>query len=80
VTRARNARDRAAAVAVAFAVVAEIAALLGDTLRARAQASLATRSLSEQEAALAMADDPEQAAAPAAIGQAAEAVLADLTT
>jgi hypothetical protein len=78
-TRVRNARDRADAVAVAFALVAEIAALFGDALRARAQASLAARPLAEQEAALGVTEDPERAAAPTAIGSAAEALLADLT-
>lgn len=79
-TRARSARDRAGAVAVAFTLVAEIAALLGDTLRARAQTSLAARPLAEQEAALTITDDPERATAPTAIGRAAEALLADLTS
>src|SRR5688572_6877831 len=44
VARARAADDRAGAVEVVFALVGELATLLGDTLRSRAQSALAARS------------------------------------
>jgi hypothetical protein len=75
----RAAPDRATAVAIAFALVAEMAALLGDTLRAEAQARLASRPAAEQAAALEVTEDPGAAEAPRVIAAAADALLADLT-
>jgi hypothetical protein len=76
--RVATTADRAGRVALAFAVVSELAGLVGDTLRSRAQALLASRPAAEQEAALAATDDPERAAAAAVIGRGIEALLADL--
>jgi hypothetical protein len=81
-------RDRAAArlrgcrrgqaLAVGAALLGELAALLGDALRARAQALLATRPAEEQEAVLDRAADPEAAEAAARMRAAAELLAAEL--
>jgi hypothetical protein len=79
VARVREAPDRAAEVALAFALLAEIAALAGDTLRMRAQAALAAHPEAEQAAALAVEEDPGRGQVAAVLGRAVEALLADLT-
>ncbi|MBI1737543.1 MAG: hypothetical protein HYR51_20420 [Candidatus Rokubacteria bacterium] len=78
IERLAVAGDRAGRVAYAFALVGELAALVGDALRGDAQALLAGRPAEEQEAALAVVDDPGRAVAAAAIGRGVEALLTDL--
>ena len=72
--------DRQMRVTVAFALIAEMASLVGDTLRARAQADLAARSLEEQQARLALEEDPERESAAGIITGAVEPLLDDLTS
>jgi hypothetical protein len=78
--RVRAATDRETRLMEAFALIAEIASLAGDSVRARAQAHLAARSLEEQETLLALEADPERESVAGLVAAAVEAVLADLTS
>jgi hypothetical protein len=76
--RAAAAESRAEQVRLGFAALAELAHALGDGLRARAQARLATASPAAQAAALEAGRLPADAAARAReIGTAVEALLED---
>jgi hypothetical protein len=77
--RGRTAGGRAEQVRLGFAALAELAAALGDGLRARAQARLAGAPASAQAAALGRERAPAEAAARAReIGVAVEALLEDV--
>ncbi|MBI2205542.1 MAG: hypothetical protein HYU41_16980 [Candidatus Rokubacteria bacterium] len=70
--------DRRARVTLAVALLGEIAALVGDTLRARAQAALAALPARAQEAALAVTEHPDRAASAVAIAEGTDALLGEL--
>jgi hypothetical protein len=78
-TAVRAAGTREARLALALAALVEIAALIGDTLRARAQTHLLARLESEQAHALAASPEPPSAEAIAAAAEALEAELFRMT-
>jgi hypothetical protein len=74
-----TAGDGTARAAVALAAVSEIAQLLGDALRARAQARLASRPPAEQEAWLSASHPAAEAGDARLITAAVEALQAEAT-
>jgi hypothetical protein len=74
-----TAQDRRARVAIAFALLGELAGLLGDTLRARAQEHLAASPDADQATALDQSSAPSPNTAQE-ITRAVEALLTDLET
>jgi hypothetical protein len=69
---------RGARMTLALALLGEIAALVGDTLRAHAQAALAALSPHEAEQALAVTEATDRAADAVTIAEGTAALLADL--
>ena len=77
-TRLRETADQADRVALGFALVGELAGLIGDMLRGRAQALIAALPPPEQTRALEATEDPDGDASSAAIGRGIEPLLRDL--
>jgi hypothetical protein len=77
---AANGQSRRAAVESAFAVLGEVAELIGDTIRARAQAALASCPPDRAAQAVGVAEDPGAAQAAAVIARAVDTLATELET